>query len=656
MTRKTTQFSTYLLGSCLALRETMRSFLVLAGLALALAASRESLNLEILDGLHQRAAPTVAHSVMLGEQLATTMQGKHGHSPHSHTPFGDTRRRRFGDSRRRSGDAGRHFGDNHKFTRWGHSQCPGSTRKLYQGIAKGPHYQHNGGSNTVCVPDGEHLENPTGSSTGDQNGNLLYSIEYENTGSVDKNHDKEAVCVVCASVAPTYVSWGRNICGPGASTTLYQGYVMADHYTHGKSNYVCVDQERQTHARSNSGNQNGGLWYTTEAETGSLPGSRYTHDMEITCAVCKRPDTEVQKEVYTRWGHRSCPSGSATMYSGFAAGSHYTHGGSGANTVCLHQTPIMTGSSGNQNGALLYGTEYENTGAIDKNHDGDAACTVCLSPTPVDIAWGRNDCNSNGVASTKLYSGVVMATHYSQAKSESVCVDMDRQTHGYSSRANHNGNLWYTTEVESGSSNSNSHSHNHEVACAVCRVADNKAATYKSTYTRWGHRSCPSGTATLRTGWMAGSHYQHGGGGYNSVCMANDGQRPSGSSSGDHNGNLLYGTEYENTGAIDKNHDSDAACAVCATTGAGAFVTFGRNECMNGHEMRKEYSGFAMSKHYTQSAGETVCVDSDRQTHVTSSTGNSNGNLLYTTEFEGNHNYNVADKEVACVVCSIVKK
>ncbi len=34
-------------------------------------------------------------------------------------------------------------------------------------------------------------------------------------------------------------------------------------------------------------------------------------------------------------------------------------------------------SDGDQNGALLYGVGYGNTGAIDKNHDGDAACSMC---------------------------------------------------------------------------------------------------------------------------------------------------------------------------------------------------------------------------------------------------------------------------------------
>ena len=35
-----------------------------------------------------------------------------------------------------------------------------------------------------------------------------------------------------------------------------------------------------------------------------------------------------------------------------------------------------TTSNGDQNGALLYGTEYQNAG-VSKNHDKDAACSVC---------------------------------------------------------------------------------------------------------------------------------------------------------------------------------------------------------------------------------------------------------------------------------------
>ena len=41
-----------------------------------------------------------------------------------------------------------------------------------------------------------------------------------------------------------------------------------------------------------------------------------------------------------------------------------------------------------------------------------------------------------------------------------------------------------------------------------------------------------------------------------------DPESPADYNNGDHNGALLYGTEYENTRAIDKNFNGDTDCAV----------------------------------------------------------------------------------------------
>jgi len=44
--------------------------------------------------------------------------------------------------------------------------------------------------------------------------------------------------------------------------------------------------------------------------------------------------------VYVRWGHDSCPStGTQLVYSGRAAGPHYTHQGGGTNPQCLPLDP-----------------------------------------------------------------------------------------------------------------------------------------------------------------------------------------------------------------------------------------------------------------------------------------------------------------------------
>ena len=70
---------------------------------------------------------------------------------------------------------------------------------------------------------------PKGYSNGSQQGNLLYGVEYENQGSSvgNRNHDKDAACVVCQdpSVSNVYVQWGRTSCSNGHKTE-YNGVLL----------------------------------------------------------------------------------------------------------------------------------------------------------------------------------------------------------------------------------------------------------------------------------------------------------------------------------------------------------------------------------------------------------------------------------------------
>jgi hypothetical protein len=70
-------------------------------------------------------------------------------------------------------------------------------------------------------------------------------------------------------------------------------------------------------------------------------------------------EAELTKTVFTRWGATTCPLGTTTLYSGFVAGAHYTHVGSGANYLCMHPSPEYPPGAldANNDGALLYGTE-----------------------------------------------------------------------------------------------------------------------------------------------------------------------------------------------------------------------------------------------------------------------------------------------------------
>ncbi|XP_062504558.1 macrophage receptor MARCO-like isoform X2 [Corticium candelabrum] len=64
---------------------------------------------------------------------------------------------------------------------------------------------------------------------------------------------------------------------------------------------------------------------------------------------------------YVQWGRKRCSSADVeTLYSGVAAGSHYTHGGGGANTQCLPLDPVWENfKDGHGSGNQIHGSEYE---------------------------------------------------------------------------------------------------------------------------------------------------------------------------------------------------------------------------------------------------------------------------------------------------------
>jgi len=561
------------------------------------------------------------------------------------------------------------------YTRWGSKTCPMGSKLIYSGFMSTSLYSHTGsGYNMLCMHPSPQM--PSGYDAANNDGALLYGVEYENTGAIDRHHDYDAACAVCqwGAGGSVYVEWGNaesrdnpstpKTCGNPAHEMIYTGLIMSEKYDHRKGEFICVDLERDYvgEAAQSDDNHNGGLLYTTEMEQGSADEYAYPHDREVGCTVCGVPAKSVSSEgvvtvttasettVFTVWGKKQCPSSAQLVYAGFMAAGHHDHGGSGANYVCLttsNPNPPSGYSDGNQNGALLYGTEYQNTGAIDHNHDGDAACAVCryLSEArDVYVQWGRSSSCSN--SHPTLYQGYVMGNHYTQHRSAHVCVHTDRETHPQSSWADNNGALLYTTEFQNFGGN-----HDHEVGCSSCG-----GSVGKSVFTRWGSRSCPTGSSSLLyEGTMMAEHYTHRGGGANTVCVHPQIQAPSGSSTGNQNGNLLYTMEYQNTGAIDANHDHEAACAVCELDHwESVYTQWGRSTtCTNGHITL--YTGFVLAERYNHNKGEFLCVDSGREVIPGSNSGNQNGGLLYTTEMEQGSSdeekypHNV---EVGCAVCA----
>ena len=86
--------------------------------------------------------------------------------------------------------------------------------------------------------------------------------------------------------------------------------------------------------------------------------SKYQELKEEISKSSKKSET-----VYTRWGRTTCPGiNSEAVYSGYAAGSHWTHVGAAASMLCLPTDPDWEGGNysdaHNVHTGLLYGAEY----------------------------------------------------------------------------------------------------------------------------------------------------------------------------------------------------------------------------------------------------------------------------------------------------------
>jgi hypothetical protein len=179
------------------------------------------------------------------------------------------------------------------------------------------------------------------------------------------------------------------------------------------------------------------------------------------------------KVSYTRWGRNSCPEGATLIYKGFAASGAHKHGGGISSLLCLTNNPTFAGfDDGNQNGALLYGTEYETSdygiATLKHLHNSDAPCAVCLKPqaTLTLMIPGTANCPADW---NKEYEGFLMGTHYNQSSThEAACVDIAPELRPSSNNANHDGNLWYPTETQCGSLPCPPYVANREVSCVVC--------------------------------------------------------------------------------------------------------------------------------------------------------------------------------------------
>lgn len=547
------------------------------------------------------------------------------------------------------------------FVHWGRSRCDFQHLNIYSGWMAGGWYHHHGsGSSWLCMhPNPEYnIYN-----AGNQDGALLYRTEYQFSGMMNGllgyTLDRDAPCSVCETTdTHTLMIPGRSVC-PDGFTRQYFGWLASNFYTHfGPHDWICMDSWPEALLTGSNGNENGALIYPTETENPPVigPGSPYLQDREVSCAMCTMQGSSLT--TYVHYGRRTCAAGTL-IYSGYMAGGHFTHEGSGPDYLCLAPNPdfILGHSDADQNGALLYRTEYEMSGygltSLTGLHDHDAACALCrVASANVVMIPGRINCPNSY---TRIYNGWVMTALFTHVHPHNyVCVDASPEPREGSSAASENGALLYPVEVENPPMAG--YVHNRELSCVVCSAN----APRVTTFVRWGRTSCNGITnaTQLYNGWIGGGHSSHQGSGNNYLCMASSPEYLAGFNDGDQNGGLVYRTEYEVNGfgisSLNPLHNHEAACAVCEIPAEKTIMIPGRRTCPSNYALL--YDGYLMSYLYTVAhRGEWVCVDRNAEAIAGSSAGDEGGAGLWPTETESppGMGYN-QDWEVTCVVCALL--
>jgi len=190
----------------------------------------------------------------------------------------------------------------------------------------------------------------------------------------------------------------------------------------------------------------------------------------------------------------------------------------------------------------------------------------------------------------------------------------------------------------------------------IRQFQENGRISTGNTYIRWGHTTCPLETRArvLYDGYVAGSHFQHTGGGSNYLCLPRDPDLVNIVGGGR---SILYGAEYETLSTdvpLNNLHDEEVPCAVCYTPNTNVIMIPAKGSCHDGWVL--EYSGFLMSESYSHSGRTThVCVDGEAE-KLDGSYGSQNGALFYFVETRcgslpcGPYRENY---ELTCTVCSL---
>ncbi|XP_033111216.1 short-chain collagen C4-like [Anneissia japonica] len=157
------------------------------------------------------------------------------------------------------------------------------------------------------------------------------------------------------NASTAYVRWGRDVCNPDTSETVYTGYVGGGSHAHkgGGTNPLCLPE---TPEYDDTLTVNGGSRspiFGAEYETNTYSPFSYVHDSDTVCALCLARGRSTTSMIPAK---RTCPPGWTKEYGGLLMGSHNGH--YGHDFLCIDRNPQgRSGSSASKDGFLLYAVE-----------------------------------------------------------------------------------------------------------------------------------------------------------------------------------------------------------------------------------------------------------------------------------------------------------
>ena len=168
-------------------------------------------------------------------------------------------------------------------------------------------------------------------------------------------------------------------------------------------------------------------------------------------------------------------------------------------------------------------------------------------------------------------------------------------------------------------------------------------------YIRWGNSTCEYGANTIYSGYAGGGYYTQKGSPANLLCMPQDPQYYSPSSSGSQ---YIYGVEYQISGINDHAYQRNIPCALCQAVGRSAMIMIPSHyECPTG--WHTEYNGYIMTKYHGYEGSSMYhCVDKNLE-QVPGSGGDSHGHELHTVRAECGYYIPCSSIELTCVVCTM---